>query len=32
MAEIPAGFGPSAVTIGNFDGMHWGHRQIMREL
>jgi len=30
MAEIPAGFGPSAVTIGNFDGMHWGHRQIMR--
>src|ERR1700722_3629476 len=31
-AEIPASFGPSAVTIGNFDGVHAGHRQIMRQL
>lgn len=31
-AEIPASFGPSAVTLGNFDGLHAGHRQIMRQL
>jgi riboflavin kinase/FMN adenylyltransferase len=32
LAEIPQGFGPTAVAIGNFDGMHVGHRQIMRRL
>jgi riboflavin kinase/FMN adenylyltransferase len=32
IGEIPPGFGPSAVTIGNFDGMHAGHREIMRHL
>lgn len=25
-----AGFGPSAVTIGNFDGTHIAHRQLLR--
>lgn len=30
LAEIPAAFGPSAIAIGNFDGVHAGHRQIMR--
>lgn len=30
--EIPRSFGPSAVTIGNFDGMHSGHREIMRRV
>lgn len=32
MAEVPADFGPSAVAIGNFDGLHRGHRGIMRQL
>jgi riboflavin kinase / FMN adenylyltransferase len=30
LGDVPSGFGPSIVTIGNFDGLHIGHRQIMR--
>ena len=29
LAEIPSGFGPTALAIGNFDGVHLGHREIL---
>jgi riboflavin kinase/FMN adenylyltransferase len=32
LAELPADFGPSAVTIGKFDGMHAGHRAVTGQL
>jgi len=32
LAAVPAGFGPSAVTIGKFDGVHLGHRSILDQL
>jgi riboflavin kinase/FMN adenylyltransferase len=29
LTEIPAGFGPVAAAVGNFDGVHLGHREIL---
>ena len=31
-AEVPPAFGPSAVTVGKFDGMHTGHRAVVARL
>jgi len=30
--EVSAGFGPCALTIGNFDGVHLAHQHIMRRV
>jgi riboflavin kinase / FMN adenylyltransferase len=32
LADVPADFGPSAVSIGKFDGMHAGHQRNVAEL
>jgi riboflavin kinase/FMN adenylyltransferase len=32
LQEVPPDFGPSALTIGNFDGVHFGHRRILRRV
>jgi riboflavin kinase/FMN adenylyltransferase len=32
VAEIPPGFGPSVAAIGNFDGVHLGHQEILSSL
>ncbi len=29
LKEIPAGFGPTVAVVGNFDGVHLGHRRIL---
>jgi riboflavin kinase/FMN adenylyltransferase len=30
--DIPAGLGPTVVTLGNFDGVHRGHREVLNRV
>ena len=32
LADVPEDFGPCALTIGNFDGVHAGHRELIRRV
>jgi len=32
IAEVPAGFGPAVAAVGNFDGVHLGHREILADV
>jgi riboflavin kinase / FMN adenylyltransferase len=32
LEEIPGDFGTTITTVGNFDGVHCGHRQVVREV
>jgi riboflavin kinase/FMN adenylyltransferase len=32
LAEVPGDFGPTVATVGNFDGVHCGHREVLREV
>ena len=32
LEDIPSNFGPTVVTVGNFDGVHRAHQQVMSEI
>ena len=32
LAQVPPGFGPSVVTLGNFDGVHRGHHSVLTRM
>lgn len=32
LQEIPSGFGPAIVSVGNFDGVHLGHHHVLKQV
>ena len=32
LEDVPAGFGPTLVSIGNFDGVHRAHSHVLKEI
>jgi riboflavin kinase/FMN adenylyltransferase len=32
LEDVPAGFGPSLVSVGNFDGVHRAHAHVLGEI
>jgi riboflavin kinase/FMN adenylyltransferase len=32
LEEVPGSLGPAIVTVGNFDGVHCGHQEVLREV
>src|ERR1700692_2267906 len=32
LEDVPAGFGPALVSIGNFDGVHRAHSHVLKEI
>jgi riboflavin kinase / FMN adenylyltransferase len=32
LEEVPTNFGPTIVSVGNFDGVHCGHQHVLREV
>jgi len=32
LEEVPSDLGPTVVSVGNFDGVHCGHRHVLREV
>src|SRR5437868_14416177 len=32
LEEVPAGFGPSVASVGNFDGVHKAHQLVLRQV
>jgi riboflavin kinase / FMN adenylyltransferase len=32
LQDVPPDIGPSVVSVGNFDGVHCGHQQVLREI
>jgi riboflavin kinase/FMN adenylyltransferase len=32
LEEVPGDFGPTIVSVGNFDGVHCGHQQVLKEV
>jgi riboflavin kinase/FMN adenylyltransferase len=32
LADVPSGFGPTLVSVGNFDGVHRAHRFVLSEI